>query len=210
MSERGGPIGDFDAFVKGQQHAALDGGPENWESERVEWLRYLEELYKIIESFLAEYIASGDIKRDYREITLNEENIGSYTARQMILKIGGREITLTPVGTFIFGAKGRVDVAGTAGQFSFLLVDSEASRPQFKATVSAGGKPDAPAQAIRRQIKWAWKIASSEPLPTWGPMPPRAARIQYIELTRESLFPELMAIANAWPSRFFPLARRTA
>ena len=195
MTERGDPISEFDAFVKGQQSAASDGGPENWESERLEWLRHLDELYKIIESFLAEYIASGAIKRGYREITLNEENIGSYAARQMILKIGGREITLAPVGAFIFGAKGRVDAVGPAGRFSFLLVHSEASRPQFKVTAGAGGKPDAP-QAIRQAIKWDWKIAWSEPLPTWGPTPRRAARIQYIELSRESLFPRLMAVAN--------------
>jgi hypothetical protein len=169
MTETGDPISDFDAFVKGQQSAASEGGPENWENERLEWLRHLDELYKIIESFLAEYIASGAIKRDYREITLNEENIGSYAARQMILRIGGREIILAPVGTFIFGAKGRVDVEGPAGQFSFLLVDSEASRPKFKVTVSTGGKPDALPQAIRPEIKWDWKIAWSGTASDVGP-----------------------------------------
>jgi hypothetical protein len=178
------PSGEFDAFVKGQQPAEPDDGPVNWEQERTEWLRHLNELYEKIESFLAKYIESGEIKRDYREIPLNEENIGSYTAREMILRIGRQEVTLTPIGTLLIGVKGRVDVVGPAGQGRFVLVDSAAVRPQVKVTVSIGGKANASRQEAPPKAKWAWKIATSPPI------------IQYIELTPESLFQTLMEVAN--------------
>jgi hypothetical protein len=172
---------DFGEFVKRQQTALA----ADWEKERDDWLGHLNELYDLTESFLADYIKTGQIKLNYRDIELNEENIGSYTARQMILKIGRQEITMTPVGTLLIGAKGRVEVVGPAGRTRLLLVDSEASGPRIKVTVSIGGKPDPPAvEAAPEEIKWAWKIATSPPT------------IHYIELTRESLFQAFMEVAN--------------
>ena len=176
---------EFDTFVRLQQPVLEEGEAVDWAKERDEWVSHLKELYDQIESFLAKYIEIGEIKRSYSDITLNEENIGSYTARQMILKIGRQEIRLTPVGTLLIGAKGRVDVEGPAGRTRFLLVNSEASRPTIKVTVSIGGKPEPPAaEAAPKEIKWAWKIATSPPT------------IRYIELTPESLFRALMEVAN--------------
>jgi len=172
---------DFGAFVKRQQTAAGDGERVDWAKERDDWLDHLKELYDKTESFLAEYIRTGEIKLSYRDIPLNEENIGSYSAPQMILKIGRQEITMTPVGTLFFNMKGRVDVVGPAGQTRLVLVDSEASGPPRKVTVSIG-KPKV--EAAPKEIKWAWKIATSPPT------------IQYIELAQDSLFQALMEVAN--------------
>jgi len=173
---------DFGAFVKRQQTAAAEGERVDWAKQRDEWLVHLHELYDLAESFLAEYTKTGDIKVSYRDIPLNEEHIGSYSARQMILKIGCQEIALTPVGTLFFYIKGRVDVVGPAGQTRLVLVDSESLGPPRKVTVSIG-KPNVEA-APPKEIKWAWKIATSPPI------------IQYIELTQESLFEALMEVAN--------------
>jgi len=41
-------------------------------------------------------------------VELDEEQIGSYQAPQMIVTIGRKAVRLEPVGTFIIGAKGRV------------------------------------------------------------------------------------------------------
>ena len=150
-----------------------------------EWLSYLKSLYDKIDFFLTDYINSGEIRRDYREIELNEEKIGSYTARQMIVKIGRREIMLTPVGTLLIGSKGRVDVVGPAGRTRLILVDSEASTPRIKVSVNIGGKPQPPVpEPPRKKIQWAWKIVTSPPT------------IRYIELTQESFFRALMEVAN--------------
>jgi hypothetical protein len=176
---------DFGAFVKRQQTESAEVEQVDWTKEREDWLGHLNELYRKIESFLAEYIQAGEVKLSYRDIELNEENIGSYTARQMVLKIGRQEITMTPVGTLLIGAKGRVEVVGPAGRTRLLLVDSKASGPRIKVTVSIGAKPEPPnVEAAPKEIKWAWKIATSPPT------------IQYIELTQESLFQALMEVAN--------------
>jgi hypothetical protein len=185
MNIKDNGIDDFDAFVKRQQTASAGEDRVDWAKERDDWLGHLKQLYDQTESFLAPYISSGEIKHDYRDIPLNEENIGSYTARQMILKIGRQEITMTPVGTFLIGAKGRVDVVGPAGRTRFVLVDSKASGPTLKATVNIGGKPERPVVVSQPgKINWVWKIATNPPT------------IQYIELTQESLFQALMEVAN--------------
>lgn len=173
---------DFDTFVKRQQPSRE---PLDWAKIRDEWLRHLNELYDQIEAFLAKYIKKGEIKLNYDDITLTEEDIGSYGAREMILKIGRQEIRLTPIGTRLIGIKGRVDVKGPAGRTRFLLVNSEESGPTIKVTVNYSGKAEPRAEEDGpKRIKWAWKIATSPPT------------IQYIELTPESLFQALMEVAN--------------
>jgi hypothetical protein len=175
---------EFDAFVKRQQQSAAGTGAD-WSRELKDWLRYLSELYSRIEELLQDYIKSGAIAVTYREIPMNEENIGSYTARQMTLKIGSQEISLNPIGTFLIGTRGRVDVVGPSGRTRFLLVDKDSSRPNIRMTTVVRGqqiaaRPEEPA----RPIKWTWKIATSPP------------RIEYIELTQESLFRALMEVAD--------------
>jgi hypothetical protein len=175
---------DFDAFVKRQQQHAV-GTPVDWTRERDEWLRHLGELYEMIESFLKGYTTSGAIKLGYKSIQLNEENIGTYEARQMTLKIGQLEITLKPVGTLIIGAKGRVDVVGHAGRARFLLVDKDASRGRFEVTIISNNQAAAPSNKAQKEITWTWKIATPPP------------RVDYIELTQESLYRTLMEVVNA-------------
>ena len=127
MNSKHNNIVDFDAFVKRQQAGSSEDEGVDWEKERDESLGYLKELYRQTESFLEEYTKTGQIKLTYRKIETNEENIGSYNADQAILKIGRQEITMTPVGTLIIGAKGRVEVVGSAGErASFWLI---AKRP---------------------------------------------------------------------------------
>jgi hypothetical protein len=175
----------FDAFVRSQQPAPQDTAPIDWAKERDEWLQYLDELYRTTESFLKKYIESGEIKCEYREIQLNEEDIGSYTARQMIIRIGRQEVVLKPVGTLLIGSKGRVDVVGPAGRTRFLLVDSESSGPNIRISVYIPGRPPPLVpEPPKREIKWAWKIATSPPT------------VRYIDLTKESLFQALLEVVN--------------
>jgi len=105
---------DFDAFVKAQQKSAQDAEID-WNKERDEWLAHLDALYKKIEELLGDYVKSGQILLRYQDVQLNEEDIGTYSARRLIIKIGGKEIVLDPIGTLLIGTKGRVDVTGPAG-----------------------------------------------------------------------------------------------
>jgi hypothetical protein len=122
---------EFEAFVKRQQQSAASTGAD-WSLELEDWLRSLSELYGRIEELLQDYIKSGAIAVSYREIPMNEEHIGSYTAHQMTLKIGPQEISLRPIGTLLIGTKGRVDVVGPSGRTRFLLVNKESSRPNVR------------------------------------------------------------------------------
>ncbi len=78
---------------------------------------------------LHKYVSTGQIKLGYKPIELNEENIGQYSARQMVLKIGSKSVILEPIGTLLIGSKGRVDLVGPTGKAQILLVDSKVSDP---------------------------------------------------------------------------------
>ena len=178
---------DFDEFVR-RQHADVSAAAKiNWDQERDEWLDQLRELYGKIESLLRKYTSSGQIRLEYRSIRLNEENIGSYTAKQMVLRIGRQEVLLVPVGTLLIGFKGRVDIEGPAGKAQLALVDSRASSTAslIHVSVGEGGKlPVAPKKTAGR-IEWAWRIVTAPP------------ERRFIEITQETLFRLIMEVANA-------------
>lgn len=179
-------VKEFDEFVKRQQEATSDVASMDWDRERKEWLHNLDKLYKKVESLLDRYVSSGQIEREYRPVELNEEHIGSYAAKQMVLRIGRQSVVLEPIGTLIIGSKGRVDIIGPAGKAQILLVDSKASGPAslIHVRVGVGGKlPVAPPKS-RREIKWEWKIVTRPP------------ERRFIEITQQALFQLIMEVAN--------------
>ena len=177
---------DFDRFVERQQQQAAEVAAIDWEDERDQWLARLDELYTKIESFLSKYIRSGRITVDLLQRILNEENIGSYEAPQLILRIGSQQVNLIPVGTLLVGAKGRVDVMGPAGQAQILLVDKRATGPGslIHVTVAHAGKMPTPPKAKTGKVEWEWKIATRPP------------ERRFIEITQDSLFQLIMEVAN--------------
>ena len=58
----------------------------------------------------------------YRGKTISEDPIGSYPVEEMHIQIKNKEVVLDPIGTNIIGAKGRVDMKGSAGIVKFVLV----------------------------------------------------------------------------------------
>jgi len=176
----------FDEFVSRQQESVPETVSVNWEKQRDEWLAHLDNLYSRIESFLSKYVSSGQIRHEYRSIELNEEYIGSYSAKQMILRIGRQEVDLVPIGTFLIGAKGCVDVRGPARRVQILLVDSKASDLKWPihVTVSVGGQPPVASSRPPHEIEWVWKIATRPP------------ERRLIGITQETFFDVIMEVAN--------------
>ncbi len=176
----------FDEFVSRQQQADPETASIDWEKERDEWLTHLRRLYSMVESFLSKYVSSGQIRLEYRSIDLNEENIGTYSAEQMILRIGRQEVDLVPIGTLLIGSKGRVDVIGPAGKAEMLLVDRQAPSPRslIKVTVGIGGKLPAVASKPASEVEWEWRIVTRPP------------ERRFVEITQESLFQLIMEVAN--------------
>lgn len=160
------PNKEFEEFVKRQQRAAAADPPVDWKKERDDWLARLASLYKKLEIFLKRFKEDGSVEISFADVTLNEENIGSYSAHKMIVRIGRQEISLIPVGTSIIGAKGRVDVIGSAGKGRLILVDKDALGPGsvVKVTINDGNAYAARDERKDRQIDWTWKIVSSPPL----------------------------------------------
>lgn len=174
----------FDEFVSRQQEFDTS---INWEEVRTEWIHRLDDLYSKIESFLAKYLSSGQIRLEYRAIELNEEGIGAYNARKMVLHIGRQEVDLVPIGTLFIFCKGRVDVIGPAGKAEIMLVDGKlaAWRPRVSVTVGAPGELPVPPNSPVRHVVWEWRIVSGPP------------ERRFIEITQESLFQLIMEVANA-------------
>lgn len=177
---------DFDDFVK-RQGALVEAEAVDWDKRREDWLGYLNALYESVKTFLREYIDQGAIKLDFEEVQLNEEKIGAYRARKMIIHIGRQDITLTPIGGSIIGAKGRVDVQGSAGKARLLLVDKEATSATslVKVTLIDPKRPPKPEKQASKDIEWTWKIATSPPV------------MAFFELNEDSLFQVLMEVSNA-------------
>lgn len=178
---------DFDEFVRRQQAGATDESGINWDQQRDEWLAHLGALYARVEVLLKKYTSSDQIQLTYRPIRLNEDNIGSYAAKQMVLRIGRKEVNLVPVGTLLIGSKGRVDIEGPAGKAQIILVDSRAltAASLVRVTVGTGGALSLPPKKGTEKIEWAWRIVT--------PPPER----RFIEITQEALFQLIMEVANA-------------
>lgn len=173
---------EFEAFVRAQQPSAQSD--IDWNKQRDEWLTLLDRLYKQIEMLLGEYVEGGQIHLRYQDVTINEEDIGTYQARRLVIKIGGKEIVLEPIGTLLIGSKGRVDVLGPAGRARLALVDKDSTRPHVRVTVQVDPRrPPAP-EPPAKSPQWTWKIVTSPPA------------VHYIELTRDSLFRALMEVAG--------------
>jgi hypothetical protein len=178
----------FDEFVERQQASSSEIAEIDWDQQRDEWLSYLNTLYDLIEDFLRDYLESGQITRSYQNVELNEDNIGTYVVRQLILKIGRQAIDFKPAGTLFIGMKGRVDVYGPAGSARLVLVNSQAegvrSLVQVTAHVLGSPRPPPTPRTPPAEITWEWKIFGR---------PPEG---RFLKLTRDSLFELLMEVAN--------------
>ena len=181
----------FTRFVERQQ-SPDETGPDFYITQREEWLSWLNQLHSHVEAFLKEYIERGEIEVIYNPVELLEDDIGTYVANQMTLRIGRKRVTLDPVGTLLIGSKGRVDVRGPAGSGQLLLVNEvhkgASDMIKFRVHIHKEGEklPSAPLHEENvPPVAWAWRILS------------RDAKFRFCELTKESFFDLLMEVANA-------------
>ena len=173
----------FDDFVN-QQSQAAEKSKVDWTAILVEWKNYLSLFHDKVETFLKSYIESGKLTLRKRTIGLHEEYIGSYEVEALDIILGDTKITLTPIGTNLIGAKGRVDMKGPKGTVKFVLVPKDSSFPKISIQVLTQGE-EAPAQEEIKPVNdWEWKISTPPP------------RINYLELEEESFQTALMEVVN--------------
>lgn len=177
---------NFDEYVRSQMDVPPAGPPVDWNKERDEWLGHLNGLYEAIESFLSKYVSSGQVRFQYESIELNEEQIGSYSARQMVLRIGKQEVRLVPIGTLLIGFKGRVDAVGSSGKAQIVLVDSRVSdlKSLVHVSIGVGENPPALPNKAPGELRWEWKILTRPP------------ERRLVELNQESFFELIMEVAH--------------
>ncbi len=173
----------FDDFVN-QRSKASEKSEIDWTAKLEAWKRDLSIFHEKVESFLKSYIESGKLTLTKRSIDLREEYIGSYEVDALDIILGDTKITLTPIGTNLIGAKGRVDMKGPRGTVKFVLVPKDSSGPKISIQVRIQGEDAPTKEEIKPITDWEWKISTPPP------------RINYIELEEESFQTALMEVAN--------------
>ncbi|MGB3836254.1 hypothetical protein [Castellaniella sp.] len=178
----------FDEFIKSQaknteKNSTAQITPEQ---EKKLWLEKLAELHNLVDESLNAYVKSGDVKITRVPVVLHEEQLGLYEANQLEILLGRQLIRLKPIGTFLIGARGRVDMTGPRGIVRFVIVPPALEKPSFRVTVSIGGKENTPTPEPKYvpPEEWVWKIST---------LPPR---IMYLELTSESFREALIEVVN--------------
>jgi len=180
----------FDEFVRRQSEEAKfsDETSIDWQARKAEWLRNLDFLYSQVTQYLKSYVDAGDIVIGFQTVNLNEEYIGPYSAQEMIITIGSKIIKLEPIGTYLLGSKGRVDVVGPFARARLILLDAEIKSLSelIHVSVSVAGKQlSPPPPKPRSDSKLVWKIAVRPPMR------------EVVELNKESFLDLLMEISNA-------------
>jgi hypothetical protein len=173
-------IGSFDDFVQREIDAARrsDGSSIDWEREKTEWLRYLNNLHLSLNAFLKPYIDAGQISVSTNQSwEINEEHLGTYALPQMSIVIGAKTVTLEPMGTVQVGNRGRVDVACNLARAMLILVESGSVAQLIPS--SGIGKPQGSMKSLTSG-RWVWKIVTRDT----------------VDLTRESFQALLVEIAK--------------
>lgn len=172
----------FEDFVN--QQAAKVHSTEDWIQERDNWLERLDEFYRLVESFLSKYVDEGKINISRSPKFINEEFIGTYEVPSLEVRIGTVEVRFDPIGTYLIGVKGRVDMHGPHGSVKFVLVPNTASAPKIR-VVEREAMEHNVAGSSPELTEWIWKISTTPP------------NVSYIELEEESFLSAILEVANA-------------
>jgi hypothetical protein len=146
----------------------------DWAKKKQEWLHFVQQFYDEVEQWLKPYVDQKKLKYDYHEISLTEEYLETYTVKAMNIHFAGQQVKVEPIGTLVFGTKGRIDMEGARGTVQFLLADSKG----MKVNVSIGDES-------KKDPDWTWKIVLKE-----------QRRIAYEEFNEDNFFSALMEIIN--------------
>jgi len=178
---------EFDDFLKkeeGNKKVQVD-----WEEEKQKWISHLDKLFSDIKSWLKEYVDLDKIKLEFNSIDIHEEALGTYSVKELTIKIGDKAAKLTPIGTILIGTRGRADLTGRSGSVRFILTDKSATEPNITVKVFMSEEEklkdsEEEKKKAKNPIDWVWKITSNPP------------RIKYTELNQDTFLQCLMEVVN--------------
>ena len=149
----------FETFLLSQQ---IDS-PETIskaKNRKALFLKKTQEFFASVESFIAQYVDRGQIRIVSGETILTEEWVGTYKIENRTIEIGGKEAHIVPVGAFIFGAKGRIDMIYRSKTVRFVLVEPSAV-PAIRMMTLDEHIKEKHSQKLEEEP--VWKIASPPP-----------------------------------------------
>lgn len=151
-------VDKFMEFVQEQSaHASHNiAGELSIEADKQRWLDHLDGLKTFVDNALAIYAQAG-IKTSIRMVWISEEQTGKYEAPQIEISVGQASVKLKPIGTFLIGAFGRVDMEGPRGICRLMLVPRKAQTPSF----AFGAQEHVPGDEPWRDL--VWKIVPAPP-----------------------------------------------
>ena len=172
----------FDEFIE-KANVRTRNSKVDWDAQREEWLAHLNHFYDMVDKFIADYVANQQLSSTRSKKTLNEENIGEYDVDVLSINIYLTKITLTPIGTLLFGGKGRVDMVGPKGKIKFVLVPKGSTRPRI---VVRTVDPDSPSEtdAAEPVEEWEWRIMTAPP------------QISYLPLDGDAFYSAMLEVIN--------------
>lgn len=173
----------FEEFINAQpEEAAADA--LNVAKELDEWLNALDKLYADVRGYLSPFEEQGKVAIEEEKVELHEEATGPYRAPKLSIRMGAHAVALLPIGTFLIGAKGRVDMKGPRGTVRFVLVPKGSSAPRITVSIRRADDPATTPQQPPPVLEWDWKIATSPP------------NVRYQEINEDSFLDALLEIVN--------------
>lgn len=144
----------------------------NWEDEKNKWLKAIDDFYQNVQEWLKPFIDRKQVEIEYKEIFLQEENIGKYMTKAMYILISNEKVLLEPIGTLLIGAHGKIDMKGKNGIIKFLLVDEKSKGFRISVTILSElsnkqkiekAEKDAKDAKNVKDAKLVWKMATPAP-----------------------------------------------
>lgn len=112
-------VSELSDFLR-KKKAEYEQEQVDWDKVKTEWIRQLREFMNQIKNWLIQPQKEGLIQVFEKEIEIEEEHFGAYQAPSLELMIGSEKVKIAPVGRFIIGAKGRVDISSYINRFIVL------------------------------------------------------------------------------------------
>jgi hypothetical protein len=156
----------FDDFLRRRQ-IQRENLSEVLKNRMNQWLAALKSLYQSVNSFLQPYLDSKRVETILSDYDISENKLGNYCVETMKIVIPGNvtvQAQLVPVGTYILGGRGRVDLISPTVKDAKLLfvpanMTSVVAGLQFIGILSGNDKT----KPVAEEIEWAWKILTPPP-----------------------------------------------
>ena len=166
----------FEDFVNRQHRAANETERSiDWARELEEWRDHLKQFNAKVLEFLKAYVDQDKVRVEHVTKRIHEQQIGRYEVKAIEVVIGNTKVKFEPIGTNLFGAKGRIDMKGPSGTVRFVLVPENSSAPNIRIRIQNGAADPEHDDPAYSTSKWAWKISTPPP------------NIKYVEISRRHI-----------------------